>query len=214
MTWRTIAVAVAFVLLPRAALAEYWSWEADDVETRAGSLFRFSTRADLWVSTYNRPARACDPSAFNIAPALPSARMQVPPTTGLGSLCNTAHSDETGIGTGIEASFRVIRPIHVFAGIDLVYTLPGRRGLKHQIVIPAPFGILFTFYEWTVRPIARATITPLVYLTDDARDYTLGGDLGFAWRVLDWGDLSFTVGYKTASTIKSIQLEIAVHPVP
>jgi hypothetical protein len=191
----------------RSARAEYWSYEEDDVETRASALLRFSSRADLWFSTYSRPVRACDPSQFGI--------FGTPPlNNGFAGLCNNAHSDETGIGTGIEAAFRVVRPIYVFAGIDLVYTFPNHRGLKNQIVIPAPFGILITFHEWTVRPIARATITPLVYLTDDARDYTLGGDLGFAWRVLDWGDLSFTLGYKTAATIKSWQLEVAIHPVP
>jgi len=206
---RSLAL-LSFVLLiggARSANAGYWSFEDEDVESRAGSLLRFSSRADLWFSTYNRPPRACDPSQFGVFPTLVGSRSFT-------SLCNTSHSEETGIGTGIEASFRVIRPIYVFAGIDLVYTLPNHRGLKNQIVIPAPFGVLITFYEWTVRPIGRATITPLIYLTDDARDYTLGGDLGFAWRVLDWGDLSFTLGYKTAATIKSWQLEVAIHPVP
>jgi hypothetical protein len=194
--------AIITVVLASAALAAsparagYWSYESEAVEERALARVRFSTHAELWAANFNRPMRAC--SAFDgfIVP------------------CNASSSDEIGVGSGIEAAFRMVAPLYVTTGFDFVYTTPSRNGVKNQVVIAAPFSLLLTFYEWSVRPILRGTITPIVYLTDDARDYTLGGDAGFGWRVLDSCDLSITLGYKTASTVRSWQIEIGFHLVP
>jgi hypothetical protein len=210
--------AVLATAIPTVAFAEDWRWESGKIEDKATSIVRFQTRLDLWVSTYNRPERACETSPFedtDIATRLARLRPQQeepPPPPGFFG-CIASNSSEIGFGAGTEVSFRVISPLHVTVGIDLLYTDPSSSDIKNQIVIAVPFGILLTSYAWVLRPILQPTITPVLYVTDDARDYTLGVDFGGAWRIADWGDLSLIVGYKGAETVKSWNVQVALHPI-
>lgn len=202
------------VALP--AEAKDWIWSEGTVEEEATALFRFQTRLNLWVSTYDRPSDACNPGFFDVPPEPEPFRdflraQQFPTDPGFFG-CDASSSDEIGIGPGVEVSFRLIAPLYVTAGFDLLYTLPDSSLIKNQIVIAVPFGVLITFQEWTIRPIVHPKIIPVLYLTDDARDYSLGVDFGAAWRAGDWGDLSMTLGYFTANTISSWQLQLALHP--
>lgn len=207
---------------PALAQAEEWIYQDDDIDARALAIVRFSGHVDLWVSTFERPPRACDAGSIGFSPRVPMRAVRAlrttqlfPPGTGtLGGFCSSSASDEIGIGAGVEVAFRIASPLYVTAGVDAVYTTPESPQLKNQAILSAPFGVLLTNYAWSLRPIAHAKIMPILYLTDDARDYTLGFDLGFAARILDWGDASFTVGYKTAETITSWQIELALHPLP
>jgi hypothetical protein len=206
---RTCAVVLACaVTAPSIARAEDWVHESDDVDDRASAQVRFASRFDVWIATFDRPARACDTSG---AP-------RVAPPPGVGGFgapsCSGGYSDELGFGAGVTVAFRLFDPLYVTAGLDLVYTTPDDASYKNQIVVPVPLGLLVTYHPWMFRPVLHFTITPMLYVTDDARDYTLGTDLGFAWRVLDWGDLGFTIGYRSASTVDLVQLELALHPAP
>jgi hypothetical protein len=209
-----LAGLVLALTFARTARAEDWVYEGDDVESRAAALIRFSSRFDVWVATFDRPPRACETDEPPIRPPFRGLRAAqfFPPDED--PFCPSSSSDEIAIGTGIEIAFRVLEVIYLTAGIDLLYTEPDSSRLKNQIIIPVPFGVLLTFYEWSVRPIVHARITPVLYLTDDARDYTLGGELGAAFRVMDFGDLSLTLGYETAETMNGVQIAIALHPLP
>ncbi|MCK6547927.1 hypothetical protein L6R52_18895 [Myxococcota bacterium] len=197
---------------PSTARAEDWVWESDDADVRASANVRFSSRFDVWFATFDRPARACDPDATPvIAPPFAGGPIGSRETTGG---CSGGLSDELGFGTGVTVAFRLFDPLYVTAGLDVVYTTPDDGRYKNQIVVPVPFGLLVTYHPWMFRPVLHLTITPMLYVTDDARDYTLGTDVGFAWRVLDWGDLSLTAGYRSATTVDLVQLEVALHPAP
>lgn len=212
-----IASITGLIILPKNARAEDWRWTSGKVEDEADAIVRFQTRLDLWVATFNRPDRACKSfGGFNEGPP--------PPTAGRSGLraeqdepgffgCNAAHSKEIAFGPGVEVSFKVINPLHVAVGFDLIYTDPSGSSIKNQILFAVPFSILLTEYRWPLRPLLQATITPILYVTDDARDYTLGADAGVAWRVVDWGDLSLTIGYKTSETVKSWNFQVALHPI-
>lgn len=209
------AVALAAIGSPLApagiAQAGEWTYKSDKIEDRAKSPFRFSTKGDLWIARFNRPARACD---LGRPPLAPGGRPSELLPGGASSLCVTRDSSEVGFGTGIEVAFRLTQPLYLTAGIDILYTIAERKVLKNQVIVPATFGALVTFYEWSFRPIARFALTPMLYLTDDARDFMFGGEGGFAWRILDWGDLSFTVGYKKANSVKTWDIQLGLHPIP
>jgi hypothetical protein len=207
---------LAAIFASHAAEAKDWVWSSGTVEEDAGSLFRFQTRLNLWVSNYDRPERACEFGAFDVPlpePTFRSSSLRAAQVDPGFFGCNASSSDEIGIGPGIEVSFKIMEPLHVTAGFDLVYTLPDSSIIKNQIVIGVPFGVLITFPEWAFRPIIHPKIIPVLYLTDDSRDYTIGADLGAAWRAGEWGDLSLTLGYYYAETMSSWQLQLALHPI-
>lgn len=200
---------------PAGALAEDWVYEPEGSAARAASTLRFSTRFNVWISTFDRPERACDPDANDAdVPVAIRTRGLRPAQVAPPSLqfCPSAGSDELGVGAGVEVAFRVFGPLHLSAGADLIYTAPELDVLLEQLIIAVPFGLLVTPYDWDLRPIVRLTIMPVLYLTDDARDYTIGGDLGFAWSVLDLGDLSFTLGHHASDTVEGTELHVAFHP--
>lgn len=222
--WSFLCAALVFAgtaAIARSARAEDWRWDGGTIEEKAASIVRFQTRFDVWVATYDRPDRACDTFDFgeggDVPPTLRGTKLQrglratqveIPDYFG----CNSSNSSEVGYGAGTEVSFRVISPLHFTVGIDLIYTDPSSELIKNQIVIAVPFGILLTSYEWTFRPILQPTLTPILYLTDDARDYTFGVDFGGAWRVADWADLSVVIGYKGSETVTTWNFQVALHP--
>lgn len=194
------------------AAAEHWVWESGEAEDRALSRLRFATRANVWMAEFNRPARACRPPSFGFFPGVAQelrSAQAIP-----GAFCQSEGSAELGLGPGLELSFRVAGPVYLAAGVDLLYTTPASAALKHQVVLAVPMSVMLTWYPWALRPIAQATITPVLYLTDDARDYTLGGAAGLALRLMSFGDLSLTVGYHGSETVQSWTVQIGVHPLP
>lgn len=212
MRWGFLLVVLA---APLPAQAEkYWTWETGQVEDAADKPFRFSARAGLWFATFDRPERACEPSAFGFGfPTtfeLKSAQADDPPGF---SLCAADNSSEVGVTTGAEATFRIIGPVHFSAGLDVVYTAPDNFGIKNQLIVAVPFSLTFTWYPWSLRPYAQVSITPVIYLTDDNRDYTLGGGGGLAYRLGSFADLSFGVGYHTAETASIWAVEFQLHPI-
>lgn len=218
--------AASLAAFASSARAEDWRWDSGKIEDKAASIVRFQTRFDIWVATYDRPDRACKVFNFDDVGIPPPdlagsrgglRRGGLRPAQGVEFPeeffgCNSSNSDEVGYGAGTEVSFRVISPLHFTVGIDLIYTDPSSDLIKNQIVIAIPFGILLTSYEWTFRPILQPTLTPILYLTDDARDYTFGIDFGGAWRVADWADLSAVIGYKGSETVTTWNFQVALHP--
>lgn len=196
------------VCASRSARAGEWVYESEDADVRAGARLRFSSRFSFWIGTFHRPPRACGFAIPGVAgtPGFYTAQA--------GLVGCAADSDEVALGPGVEAAFRVAGPFYLTAGIDFLYSAPESSSIDSQLVIPVGFGALFTWYPWALRPIARAHITPILYLGDDARDYTVGIDGGFAGRILDWGDLSVMLGYQTAETVESWQIQIGLHPIP
>jgi hypothetical protein len=205
--------ALPFLLLalPAPALAQpkSWIWEDEDAGARdEDELFRFSPRLNFWKGNFDRPPRACKtviPEAGRFA--LRSAQIDFP------TFCPSEDSNEYAFGSGVEIAFRALWFIYLTAGIDFVYTAPEFSSIKNQLIIALPFGVMFTYYEWVIRPIAHFEITPVLYITDDSRDYTLGGNAGVAYRILDFGSISLTGGYLWAETMTAIQVQIGIHPI-
>lgn len=204
---RLLLTLAACASLTHVAHAGDWRYEPQDESERALARLRYTVRADLWVARYDRPQRACAFS-FDVAEAV---ALPTPPG---GGGCDSSRSDEVGVGPGLSAEFRVIGPLYITAGIDLLYSTPDSSALKSQVIVPIPLGLLVTPYNWTLRPLLRAQVTPLIYLTDDTRDFATGIDGGFALRATDWGDLSLTIGYHKGETLSSWQVEFGLHPIP
>jgi hypothetical protein len=193
---RPLLVALA-LLSAEPALAQPKSWipESEEASERAGKLFRFSPRLNFWIGNFDRPPRACRTVG------------------GFETFCPAEDSDELAFGSGLEISFRTLLFIYITAGIDFVYTAPTSNALQNQLIVALPFGLTFTWYEWVFRPIARFEITPVLYITDDSRDYTLGGSGGVAYRILDFGSISLTAGYLWAETMSAVQVQLGLHPI-
>lgn len=212
MRFVALALALSFVATP--AFADDWIWESGDPDDAAGRRVRFALNLNLWVSTYNRPPSACRPTfgfedegGFLTRRALRTA--QVPGF----SFCNNENSQEIGAGPGIDVQFRAFGPFYVTVGLDVFYTEPDGFAIQNQWVVAVPFGIRVTWPHWTLRPIAEALITPVLYLTDDGRDYTLGGRGGVAYRLGAFGDLSLLIGYQTAETLDNVSITLGLQPI-
>ena len=208
-------LAVLLALMP-AELAvsqpKSWIWESEEASEREGKLFRFSPRLNFWVGNFDRPPRACKsvvPEGVEGFRSLELRDQQV----GFDPFCPSDDSDELAFGSGVELAFRAFLFIYLTAGIDFVYTSPSFNSIKNQLIVALPFGVMFTWYEWVFRPIAHFEITPVLYVTDDSRDYTLGGNGGVAYRILDFGSISLTAGYLWAETMTAVQVQLGVHPI-
>lgn len=195
---------------PAFAQPKSWYWEGEETSARAGRRVRFSPRFNFWASTFKRPPRACRavPLGAPRAIALRAEQFPVP-----GFSCNVDSSSELGFGSGFEFAFRTIGPLYLTAGVDFVYTEPDGAGIKNQLILSMPFGVLFTWYEWFLRPIAYFQITPVLYVSDDSRDYTFGGGGGLAYRIGDFGSISASAGYHFADSLTGWQVQIGVHPI-
>ncbi len=206
LRWVSLAL-----LIGQAAPAEASSWIYQDAESNAreSKLFRFSPRLNFWVANFDRPPRACRAGPVGF-PTLELRAEQLPTQD---FFCASQSSDELAFGSGLEFGFRALGPIYLTAGLDFVYTAPDSSAIKNQLVIALPFGVMFTWYEWRFRPIAHFEITPVLYVTDDSRDYTLGGNAGFAYRILDFGSISLTAGYMWADTMTAWQVQLGLHPI-
>jgi hypothetical protein len=204
----------ALLFFPSVAAAqpETWTWEEDGdvtVEDRELAVVRFSPRFDVWVGTYNRPPRACRPSLVPIGPVLRGLRPAQSPDLG----CFSDSSDEVAVGTGIEFEFRAVGPLYLTIGLDFLYTSPESAALKNQLMFSLPFGVMLTWYPWFLRPIAYFHIAPILQITDDARDFTVGGGGGIAYRILSFGSLSLVAGYHVSDTVKTSEIRLGIHPI-
>jgi hypothetical protein len=210
---RLLLLVLAAVMVERPARADWWSYQADDRESQATAAIRFSGHMSIWAANFNRPSRACS-VGFGIGGLSMQGRLRSNLRAEQGFLgCNSANSSETAIGTGPGVMFRVVEPIHLTADLEIAYTFPARDyELKNQIIIPLAIGLVITWPSWPVRPILSAKVTPLLYITDDSRDYALGGELGAAFRLPAWGDLAFTVGYHEANTMHAWMVLLAIYP--
>jgi len=208
-------LAVLLALMPAelaAAQPKSWIWESEEASEREGKLFRFSPRLNFWAANFDRPPRACKTLIPNVIPEsgrFPLRAQQI----GIDPFCPSEDSDEYAFGSGVELAFRAFLFIYLTAGIDFVYTAPQFNSIKNQLIIALPFGVMFTWYEWAFRPIAHFEITPMLYVTDDSRDYTLGGNGGVAYRILDFGSISLTAGYVWAETMTAVQVQLGLHPI-
>lgn len=87
------------------------------------------------------------------------------------------------MGGGVEARIHMTGPAFATVALALVRTFP-EPALNAQVVVPLSLGVLVTWPSWPVRPLFGASATPILYVTDDARDYTLGVRVGFEASVL------------------------------
>ena len=208
------AAALPWVLVLAAAApahADYWTPEPE----RAIPRIRLSPRLSFWAGSFERPARACKDTGFPTSLASPTA----PDLGGLGRaltpgfVCNTSGSGEIGIGAAAEIAFGITGPLFITAALEVLYTFPNRDySLKNQLILPLAIGVLLTWPAWRFRPILAAKITPLLYLTDDTRDFAVGGEGGFALRLSDWGDIAFTLGKHNGDSIDAWQVQLAAYP--
>ncbi len=209
MRW---ALLILFWALP--AQAEFWSWAPSDASERGHQArWRFSGHMQVWVGTYDRPSSACKaPESPFVGEPLRLSKQALRPAQ-FDFFCNHDASDEVGLGFGGEVAFKAVAPLYLTAGLDWVYTSPDSSYVRKQVVVGVPFGLLLTWYRWTFRPFLHAQITPVLYLTDGTRDYTMGLSGGFALRLVDFGDLSLKVGYHGAETLQLWVVQIGIHPI-
>jgi len=206
------ALALALMLLAAPVEAGWWSHDDGDASTtpRVPSL-RFTPQLGVWIATYGRPSRACRTDAFfgpGVFIAELRAAAHLTPTT-----CASAGSDEIGIGAGGELAFRAWGPLHLTAALHLVYSFPERDfSLTRQLIVPLQLGALLTVPEWSFRPILAGKIAPLLYLSDDSRDFSYVAEGGFAARIDGVGDLSATLGYHTGETVRAFHISIGLTP--
>lgn len=209
-----LVLLATFVATP--VLASDWVYESGDPDDAAGRRVRFALNLNIWRSQYNRPPTACRPTTgFGEEDvAFLRSRRPLRPAQFPGfSFCNNEQSTETGAGPGIDVQFRAFGPMYITVGLDIFYTEPDSFAIKNQWVVAVPFGLRFTWPHWTLRPIAEAIITPVLYLTDDGRDYTLGGRGGLAYRLGALGDLSLLIGYQTAETLDNVSITLGLQPI-
>lgn len=201
-------IPLALAILP--AQSKSWIYESEDTSEQELKLFRFSPRLNLWIANFDRPPRAC---RLTSVPTRGRRELRAQQFQQEDAFCPAENSDEIAIGSGVELGFRAIGPIYLTAGIDFVYTAPSSNAVKNQLVLALPFGVMLTWYEWTFRPILHFEVTPVLYVTDDSRDYTLGGNGGIAYRILSFGSISLTGGYLWAETMSAVQIQLGVHPI-
>ena len=208
------ALPIVFAMLPSAvgyAQPQDWTWEEadEDVAVQARKRFRFSSHFNVWIASFERPPRACR-STLQGANRLELRSQQIP---GFGGLCSNQDSEELAYGAGVQFAFRTLGPVYLTGGLDFVYTDPDFSVIKNQLVVGLPFGVMVTWYEWVFRPIAYFRLTPVLYVTDDSRDYTWGGGAGVAVRILSFGSISLMAGYHYAETMNTVSVEMGVHPI-
>lgn len=212
-----LSALAAVLMAPALAQAGSWAYEAPDPGVQADQRWRYSARAGLWIGTFDRPQRACDPTRLFPAGGgggilLLRRGLRPAQTDGFGGFCPHEFSDEVGITAGVDVSYEAIAPLHFTLGLDLVYTEPQARILKNQVVVAVPFGVLLTWYEWFLRPIVHLTITPVVFITDLERDFTMGFNAGLAYRVPELFDISLVAGRSWSSAVDHWSMLLAFHP--
>ena len=207
------------MIWPATAQAGWWIHDGSDDGEPATERVRFTSQVSFWTGTFDRPSRACEPFGFGIpVPTVPPVFANALRAEQLGPLtspCPSDNSFEIGVGASVGVTFRVFGPVHLSTGLQLVYTFPNfDYMLKNQVIVLIEFSVLITWPEWNFRPILSAEVTPLLYLSDDARDYALGGTAGFAWRIagVDWGDLTFTVSHHRADSLIGWQVRAGLSP--
>jgi hypothetical protein len=173
----------------------WWVYDPAEREENPIPRLRFAPHVGFWAANFDRPTRACEEDRIAF----------------IG--CANDDSDEIGVAAGASMLVRVFGPIHLSASIELVYTFPERDFvLKNQLIIPMPIAIGITFPNWPIRPILSGSIMPVLYVTDDARDYALGVEGGFAWRVLSLGELAIVGSYHSGDTLESFVMRVAIFP--
>lgn len=207
---RCAALVLLASLVAAPASADDWIFESGDPDDAAGRRVRFALNLNIWRATFNRPPSACRPTTGIEDFATRGLRpAQFPPF----AFCNNENASETAAGPGIDVQFRALGPLYFTVGLDVFYTEPDSFALTNQWVIAVPFGMRLTWPHWTLRPIAEALITPVLYVTDDGRDYTLGGRGGVAYRLGAFGDLSLLIGYQTAETLDNVSITLGLQPI-
>lgn len=203
------ALLALIVGLPGAARAGSWTYTEPGSASRAEARWHYSARAGVWIGTYDRPQRACDPNRLIQDVGGGGVIAQFPP---FGGFCPHDASDEVAVTAGIDVAFRLFAPLYVTVGLDLAYTDPSAQILRNQVIAALPMSVLITWYDWLVRPILQAQIIPMVFLTDVNRDFTMGFSGGLAVRLGGAGDLAFTVGRGWSESLDFWQAQLAFHP--
>jgi hypothetical protein len=219
MRWAGWLGAVALACLwPAAARAGDWVYTPPEADEQAFQRWRWAAATGVWIGTYTRPQRACREvraTSFELEArglARRPLRAAQAPFPFPFFDCPFEASEEVGISAAASVAYRTFAPVYLTLGLELVYTQPSYSTLKNQVVVALPFGILVTWYEWKIRPIAQLSITPMAFLPDGGRDFTLGGELGLAYRVLTLGDVALTVGHHWSDTVSPWTVRLALHP--
>lgn len=172
------------------AAEPHWSYKSEAPSERSSSRFSLAPRISIWNADFKRPGGQC-------------AR----------GFCQDGFSSEWVAGLGLEVAFQLMGPFHVTAALDFLYSEPNSFGIQNQVIINVPVSILITFPEWIVRPIAQAQLTPILYVTDDSRDYTLGANGGAAVRIARLGSVFATFGYHVSETLKAFEFQVGLQPI-
>lgn len=210
---RTAAIAALTLVLltPAAASAGWWTYDNDGSESVIVPRVRFGSQVGLWSAEFDRPARACRDEFRQVIPRV-GGELQEDIDPGFFS-CANDNSTELGISAGAGVSFRLLGPLHLNAALEAIFTIPERDfALKNQLIVSLPIFLSLTFPKWVVRPILSGGLMPLLYLTDDSRDYAICSEVGLALRVGNWGDISFTASYLGAETAEGVAVRLAVSP--
>jgi hypothetical protein len=203
---RLLAIAAAAVILAPASPAAAGWWDYDR-SAEDGPRLRFGPNVGFWIANFNRPSRACNFifEGEDLPVATTQGRLRRAQSGRLAQDfgCFSSSSDEIAGSLGAAVVIHAWGPIHLGAGVDLIYTFPERDfALKNQLILALPLQVGLTPRGWPVRPFASFSLLPLLYLTDDARDYAIGFEAGFAARVPEIGELGLSGGYHQADTME------------
>lgn len=213
--WLAGLALVAAVLAGRTARADDWVWDDRDPDTpptRSRTQLRVHARTGLWLGTFDRTLAGCRaiPDGIGIGIA-PQPGVDFLRASQIGAFCDTEASFELGLGVGAEVAFRAIGPLHFTAAAYFLYTFPDRDfELTNQIVVPLPLGVRLTMPEWAVRPVVSAQVTPILFLSDGAKDYTFGVGGGLEWPLYGENDMSFTMSYETRERLELWRFEVGL----
>lgn len=147
---------------------------------------------------FERPDRACG--------RVPGRPNQLP-----GGCPGT--SSEVTFTVGGSLAVRAFGPVHLTWGLGVGYTDPQFDVLAPQTVVTMPFGVLFTWPRWTVRPLLEATLTPFVLLPDGVKNVMAGGRAGVAFRAGEV-DVGVTLGASTSDAFRPVEVRLVLLHVP
>ncbi|MFO0722230.1 MAG: hypothetical protein U1E65_00520 [Myxococcota bacterium] len=161
-------------------------WTQSEAEPTEPPRVHFGPAMMSWFGTFTRTERSCDQEI--LTPGPPTRQAQF----GCGG-----SSDEVGAGIGARVTVRIVGPLHLAVGLDLLNTFP-TNGLLSQLIVAVPMSLLVTFPDWRVRPVVELTVLPFVSIRDVAHDFTLGAEGGLAVDVGP-GTLEIIGGFQSAT---------------
>ncbi|MBI4818196.1 MAG: hypothetical protein HY791_18175 [Deltaproteobacteria bacterium] len=161
-------------------------WQARPADAPYPPAVAAEPKLSVWTGIFDRPLRAC-----------------------LGqNVCSPDVSEELGIGAGFDVRIHTFGPLFVLFGLEVVRTIVD-PSLNPQFILPVELGAELTWPLWPVRPLFAVLLTPLLYLSDDARDFAVSVRVGLEATVSGFGRIGFSSTRHGAETFEGFQVSLS-----